>query len=187
MFSTHVLEGLVMWTPLAMGIASSSIIAYYGNNFVPTDLALVGTTTVWSGASGNAVMGVSAAALAIESMAILEFFKYMMKAREGKIKVENSNVPFGRAMMYFWYLMLFFYMVAIVSCALNITLVSQFDAQAVSLNTAGTQITGTFSNGTLGMAYTTIGIGGLALIFYLYAELGLKKGSKVVMTETHES
>jgi hypothetical protein len=184
MFGTKILEGTVMWVPWIMGITSSSLIAYYGNNFVPTDLTLVSGNTIWSGASGNAVMGVSAATLAVESVALLEFFKYVLKAREGNIKVENSNPHYSRAMMYFWWLMMFFYLVAIVSCALNVTVVSQFGNEPVGLSTSGSQLTGSFGSATLGMSYTTIGVGGLAFFLYLYAEIFAKKGAKVTMTET---
>jgi len=187
MWGTKVLETTVMWVPIVMGLTTSSVVAYYGNNFVPTDLTLVSGQTLWSGNSGNVVMGLSAATLAVESVALLEFFKYILKAREGNIKVESSNPQYSRTMMFFWYLMMFFYLVAIISCALNITVVSNFGNVAVGLSTSGSQLTGSFGSAVLGMNYTDIGISGLAILLYLYAEIFVKKGAKVKMVETFEN
>jgi len=187
MFATRAVETVVTWVPWTMGIASSAVIAYYGNNFVPTDLTLVSGNTIWSGASGNGVLGVSAATLAVESVALLEFFKYVLKAREGNIKVENNNPQYSRGMTYFWWLMMFFYLVAIVSCALNITVTSNFGNQPIGLSASGSQITGSMGSATLALSYSTLGVGGLAFFLYLYVEIFLKKGSKTKMTEVYEN
>lgn len=187
MFATRALETIVQWTPWALAVTSSSLVAYYGNNFVPTDLTLVSGNTVWSGSSGTSVLGVSAATLAVESVALLEFFKYIMKAREGNIKVENSNAQFSMLIRYYWYLMMFMYLVAIVSCALNITATTNFGNLAIGLSTSGSQLSGSFGSATLGLSYSVIGISGLAFFLYLYAEIFAKKGAKIKMTETYTS
>ncbi len=160
------LEVAIQWVPWAMGVASSSLLAYYANNFVTSDIDTTHGTL--SGASGSAIMGVSAASMAVQSWAIIEWIKYMVKREEGRVTTHNRNIHYGRSMMAFWWIMLIFYMVALTSAALNVELVAQYDSLAVTVS--GNKLNGTYGDATEGLSYATIGVGGVALLVYLYAE-----------------
>lgn len=159
-------EVAITWVPWTIGVASSSLLAYYANNFVTSDIdATHGTIT---GTSGSAIMGVSAASMAVQAWAILEWMKYIIKREEGRITTHNRNAHYGRSMMAFWWIMLIFYLVAITSAALNVELVAQFDN--LSVDVSSNKLGGTYGDATEGLSYATIGVGGVALLVYLYAE-----------------
>lgn len=163
---SHIVEGVISFVPWTIGIASSSLMAYYSNRFVVSDIDTTHGTI--SGASGSAILGVSAASMAVQAWAVMEWIKYAIKREEGRVTTHNRNAHYGRSMMAYWWLMFIFYLVAIASAALNVELVTQFDN--VSANVEGTKLGGTFGDATEGLSYATISVGGLALLVFLYSE-----------------
>lgn len=163
---SYVLETAISWVPFTIGVANASLMSYYANNFVTADIDTVhGTIT---GASGSALLGVGTASMAVQVWAMLEWVKYIVKREEGRVTSHNRNAHYGRSMMAYWWIMLIFYMVAIASAALQVQLVTQYDS--VAANITGGKLGGSFGDATEGMAYATIGVGGVALLTYLYAE-----------------
>lgn len=165
-FMSHIVEGIISFVPWTVGVASSSLTAYYGSHFVVSDLDTTHGTL--SGASGSAILGVSAASMAVQAWAVFEWLKYAIKQSEGRISTRNHNAHYGRAMMVYWWLMFLFYLVAIASAAMNVELVTQFDN--VNATVQGGKLGGTFGNATEGVAYACIGVGGMCLLTFLYAE-----------------
>lgn len=171
-----VTELAIMWLPWTIGMSSAGLTAYYANNFVTADIDPA--RGILSGGSGEALLGLSSASIAVQGWAIFEWVKYVLKRQEGKITMQNRNEYYGKAMMWFWWIMMLFYLIAIVLGALNIQLVTQYDSNAVTIN--GNKLNGSFGNAVAGMSYTTLALGGIAFFSYLYAEFGTRR-----MNEPH--
>lgn len=163
---SHIVEGVISFVPWTIGVANASLMAYYANNFVTSDIDTThGTLT---GASGSALLGVASASMAVQAWAVLEWIKYAIKREEGRVTTHNRNAHYGRAMMAYWWMMFIFYLCAVALSALQVQLVTQFDS--VTATVQGGKLGGTFGDATEGMAYTTLGVGGVALFTYMYAE-----------------
>ena len=181
------LESTITWSPFVLGTANAIVMCYFGNNFVVSDLTAQGT---WSGNSGDAVLGLSAATVAVQSVAVLEWFKYLLKRQTGAIKINASsaNMNFSRVMYYFWWLMLCFYIVSIIFCALNIELVNNYGNLQVEIGGNNNDLLGgSYGNAVMGMDYATLGLAGLSLGVYIYGEFGTRTWNepKPVVTEIH--
>lgn len=163
---SYVLETAIAWVPFTVGVANASLMSYYSSNFVTSDIDTThGTVT---GASGSALLGVGSASLAVQAWAVFEWLKFVVKREEGRITTHNRNAHYARAMQAYWWIMLLFYLVAITAAALQVQMVTQYDNVAVSVQ--GGELEGSFGDATKGLAYTTIGVGGIGLLTYLYAE-----------------
>jgi hypothetical protein len=161
-----VLETAIHWVPFAVGIADASLTAYYANHFSISDVDTIRGTL--GGQSGSALLGLSAASIAVQGWAMFEWIKLAVKKEEGKLSSHSRNMHYGRSMMVYMWIMLIFYMVAISSAALNVQLVTKYsDVDAV---VQSGKLGGTFGDAVEGLAYATIGVGGMGLFTYLYAE-----------------
>lgn len=178
-----ILETAIMWAPWAVGMANGGLSAYYVNNFVSADVDT--TRGTLSGSSGHALLGLGGATLAVEAWAVLEWIKYVIKREEGKVTTQNRNVKYGKAMMVFWWLMLLFYMVAIVSAALDIHLVTNFENVDAEID--GSKLNGSYGDAVEGLSYSTLSVGGVAFLTYLYAELFTRRADEPhpTMLEAH--
>ena len=154
------------FVPLAVGLASAGLTSYYANNFPVSDID--NTHGTISGTAGSSMLGLASASIAIQSLATLEWIKYIIKREEGKMTTHNRNQHYGKSMQVYWWIMLIFYMVAIVAASLNVELVSQYGSMAVEIS--GNKLQGSFGTATAAMNYVTIGFGGMSLLVYLYAE-----------------
>jgi hypothetical protein len=63
-----------------------------------------------------------------------------------------------------------FYLVAIVSAALDVHLVTNFGDVNANVDTNTGKLNGSYGNAVEGMSYATLGVGGLSFFVYLYAE-----------------
>ncbi len=180
---SNTLEVTIMWTPWLMGMATASLTAYYANNFVATDVDYAKGSMV--GDSGYAILGTSAASIAVQAWAVLEWWKYMIKKEEGKLMTHNRNANYAIAMKVFWSLMMIFYLVEITSCALNVRLVTHFSNLDVVVKNK--QLNGPYGDAVEGMSYTVIALGGISFIMYLFAELATRHPDEkhVITIETH--
>jgi len=179
-----VLEQAITWQPFVLGITTASATAYYLNNFVVSDLTSAGD---WSGNSGNAINGLSAATIAVQCVAILEWTKFLLKRKTGSLKIDSStsnNANYGKVMFFFWWLILCWYVICIIMCSLNIDAVNHFGKLQI---TNGPVLTGTYANAMSGMCYSTLAVGGIALGLFLYGEFGTRnyKDPKPMVTEIH--
>ena len=163
-----VLENVIMFAPWALGMADAAVTAYYTNNLSAANLDAVRGTVV--GEPGNALLGLGAASIAVQGWAVLEWIKHMVKTKEGKITFQNTNRKYGRAMMVFWWMLMLFYLLAIVMGALTISFVTDYGNQDITLDTTSGKVGGTFGDATEGMSYATLAVGGVAFFTYLYAE-----------------
>jgi len=173
------LETTIMWTPWAIGMADAGLTAYYANNFQTGDIDT--SRGELGGSMGHALLGLGSASLAVQSWAVFEWIKYVLKREEGKVTIQNRNLRYGKAMMWFWWMMLLFYLVAIVSSALDVHLVTNFGSvSATPPTTTGGKLTGSYGNGVEGMSYATLAVGGISFFTYLYAEFFTRR-----MDESH--
>jgi hypothetical protein len=169
-------EIVTQWIPFGIGVADAALTAYYVNNFVATDVD--NTRGILSGKSGDAILGLSTASVAVQGWAVLEWVKYVLKRQEGKLSIQNRNERYAKTMLTFWWLMMLFYLLAIVLGALNIQMVTQYDSVPVTIN--GTKLQGSYGNAVAGMSYATLAVGGLSFLTYLWAEFGTRS-----MNEPH--
>jgi len=160
------LDETLMWSPFMLGMSIAGMTAYYGNHFVSTDIDAVHGT--WTGTSGSATMGLSGAALGVNSLAVLVWFKYLAKWKNNHITKPPG--AYNRWKVYFWILMLFFFLLTIVLCSLNIVAVDQFLSQDITVNTSSGVIGGAYGNAMLGIDYTTLALGAISFIVFLIAE-----------------
>jgi hypothetical protein len=168
-----VIENIIMWVPWGLGMADAGLTAYYTNNFKLADVDVVRGTL--AGESGTALLGVGSANIAVQIWAIFEWFKHLAKFRESKNTMTNRHEKYEKAMMVFWGMMMLFYIVAIVSSALDIHMVTNFADEAITIS--GDKLGGTFGDAVEGLSYTTLAVGGVAFFTYLYTELFTLKGS----------
>jgi hypothetical protein len=129
-----------------------------------------------AGGSGHALLGLGGAALAVEAWAVMEWIKYVVKREEGKVTTQNRNVKYGKAMMVFWWMMLLFYLVTIVSAALDVHLVTNFGEVDAEIN--GSKLNGSYGDAVEGLSYATLSVGGMAFITYLYAEFFTRRADE---------
>lgn len=162
------LETTILWTPWAVGMADAAVTAYYANNFVTSDLDSATNPKELGGKSGHTLLGLGGATMAVQAWAVFEWIKYVVKREEGKVTTHNRNPKFGRAMKWFWGVMLLFYLVAIVTSALGVHLVTNYGNVDVSINI--NKLNGTFGDALEGMSYSTLAMGGIAFFVYMYAE-----------------
>ena len=138
---SQVLEVAISFVPWTVGVANASLMAYYANNFVTADLDPTHGTI--SGPSGSALLGVSAASIAVQSWAVFEWIKYALKREEGRVTSQNRNAHYGRSMMAYWWIMFLFYLVTIAACALQVELVTKYDSVAATVQ--GGKLGGSFA------------------------------------------
>jgi ABC-type Fe3+ transport system permease subunit len=165
-----VLETFIMFAPWALGMTDGALTAYYANNF--NSLNVVAGRVV--GGTGNALFGTGAATLAVQSWAVLEWLKYVMKMQEGKISVQNRNKQYGRVMALFWWFMLLFYLVSLTLAALDVHLVTHFSQVDVSIST-DESLQGSYGYLVKGFSYASLAVGSLTFCTYLYGEIMARK------------
>ncbi len=170
-----------MWLPWAVGIANSSITAYYANNFVSSDVV----DGAIAGRSGHTLLAMAGATILAQTWGTLEWFNYKLKESEGKIRFQgrrSQSTNSSRAMRAFWYMLIVFYLVTMASAAMNVHLVTEFDSTNASVNPGG-KLNGPFGNGIEALSYASLAIGGLAMCTFVGSIATAPKGVKVRMFE----
>ncbi len=180
----ELLEGLSMYSGVTMSVGSSSVTAYYLNNFVNNDIDV--TRGTLSGTSGSTLLATSSAALAFQTLFMVNYFKYMVKSRKNMIRVNHPSETFHKFMNAFWSLMFLFSLLSIIVSALTIHMVENFSDLGITID-SDNKVNGTYGNAVEGLTYTVLAIGGLSLMVYLYTMIFVKKGLKFSMQETSES
>jgi len=166
-----VFDHIIAWVPWAMGVTNASIMAYYANNFVTSDVDL--SRGKLSGTSGNVLLGTSAASIAVQTWAILEFIKYHVKKGTGELTVHGANHKYMMAREWYLGFMFLFFIVAIVSAALDIALVSDYSAQKITIRNG--KLNGAYGDAVEGMAYTTVAVAALPLFTFIGSEIFARK------------
>lgn len=181
--SGSILDNIIMWVPWAMGVVNASLMAYYANNFPSADVDL--TRGIISGTSGHVILGTSAASIAVQLWAMIEFLKYHVKKHTGELSVHGSNHRYMQAREWYLGFLLLFYMVAIVSAALDITLVVNYSGESVTIKNK--KLNGSFGDAVEGLSYTTIAVAALPLFTYIISEIFTRKWNerKPIISELH--
>lgn len=160
------MEHPVYW----LGVATASVTAYYGNNFVSTDLVPV--TGKLAGASGYAMLGLSTASIACSILALVHSWKHRSNYPE---KYQKLWVRCGRMYM-------LFLIFVIILASMTIAMVTNFSSLPITVS--GQTISGSYGNAVLGIDYTTLVFAFLSMVFYVYAK---SKSSSDKITKASES
>lgn len=170
-----VLDTMIMFAPWAIGMGNAGLGAYYTNNMSTSDVDEARGTIVHE--PGHALLGTGAASIAVQGLAVLGWLKYVMKSKEGKIRVAGVSSEQSRAMKTFWWMLMLFYLLAVVLGALCIHWVTDHGNVDVSVDTTSGQVGGTFGDGVESVSYATLAVGALTLATYMYAEFFTPKST----------
>lgn len=146
----------LMTTPFLLGLANAVAVAYYGNNFVSTDIDSVHGTL--SGASGATLMSLGAATVGLQTVALAKTLQHATTGRHT-----------SRRMKWVIALAVLFLVVSLTTALLSVVLVADYGALDVTVS-AGGVLQSTYGNAVLATDYVTFGVGGLLLIGYAYLQ-----------------
>jgi hypothetical protein len=155
-------EHVVLAVPFCAGLANSALIAYYGNNFVNSDVdPLHGTL---SGASGSALTNLSAVTLGLQVAVALRYgWVSIQRTKEGGQLDRRS---------WFALAMSFFMLLSITLCVMTIVMVTEWSNVPVVVSVQR-RLGGSYGTALMGLDYTTAFVG--LVVTSLYFVFGYQK------------
>jgi hypothetical protein len=161
--ASELIEKTLLLAPFGLGVTNSILAIDYTEKFNID--------------KSNAFLGVSSASIALQTYAILYWFKYVIKHREGKITIKSNNPKYQKLMMYFWAIMMMFYILAFTTSLLGVNMVTGHHIVVEE------EIQGHQATAIKGTAYTSLVLGGMALLVYSYAQITDEGDDHGLMTQ----
>jgi hypothetical protein len=155
-------EHIVLAVPFLAGIANASLISYYGNNFVPTDVDPQHGTL--SGTSGSALTNLSAVTLGLQAAVALRY---------GWISIRQSSTA-KQLDRHSWFslAMTFFMLLSMTLCVMNVVMVTEWSNVPVVVSVQR-RLGGTYGTSLMSLDYGTLGVG--LVVTTLYFVCGYQK------------